>query len=149
MPYTEAMIQEMLRFSSLVPTGLVHKTLTDFVLGEHKIPQDTWLIANLQGIHHDPEIWGDPEVFRPERFLNENNEVMKHEALLPFSTGKRVCIGESLARDELFLFITCIFQTFTVEPDPDSPKPTTEQLNSNIISMPKPHKLILKERCLG
>lgn len=146
MPYTEAMIQEVLRFSSIVPTGISHKTLTDVMIGEYRIPSNTWVIANLQGIHHDPEIWGDPENFRPERFLNERNEVIKHEALLPFSFGKRICIGENLARDELFLFITGIFQTFTVEPDPNSPDLSTESQNSNIIAVPKPHKLNLKER---
>ncbi len=146
MPYMEAMIQEMLRFSSLVPTGLIHKALTNVTLGEYQIPKNTWIIGYLHGIHHDPEIWGDPENFRPERFLNENNEVIRHEALLPFSFGKRVCLGESLARDELFLFITGIFQAFTVTPDPNSPTPTTEQQDSNIIAMPKPHKLVIRER---
>ncbi|CAL8110137.1 unnamed protein product [Orchesella dallaii] len=147
MPYTEATIQEVLRFSSLVPTGLIHKTLTDVTLGGFNVPKNHWVMANLQGVHHDPEIWGDPENFRPERFLSENGEeVVKHEALLPFSFGKRVCLGESLARDELFLFITGIFQAFDVETDPNSPRPTTEQLNSNIIAIPKPHQLVLKER---
>lgn len=146
MPYVEAVILEMLRFASIVPTGLLHTALEDVMIGEYKIPKGTWVTPNLVGIHHDKKIWGDPENFRPERFLNENNEVIKHEALLPFSYGKRLCIGEGLARDELFMFVCGIFQAFTVGPDPNSPELTTEQLLTNIISVPKPHMLIVKER---
>lgn len=137
---------ETLRFSSMVPLGLVHRAIEDAPLGGHKIPKDTLIFANLHYVHHDPEIWGDPENFRPERFLSPDSfTVVKHEALMPFSYGKRLCLGESLAKNELFLFITTLFKTFSVTWDPNGPKPGIEKVDGVVMS-PRPHKLVFTER---
>lgn len=94
----------------------------------------------------DPGIWGDPDVFRPERFLSpDGTSVLRHEALLPFSTGRRVCLGESLARDELFLFSSSLFQRFRVTPDPNGPPPTLEYHTATVL-IPKPHTLVVHDR---
>ena len=47
---------------------------------------------NLFEVHHDPEVWGDAENFRPERFLDESGKFVSNEALMPFSTGLRVTV---------------------------------------------------------
>jgi hypothetical protein len=47
--------------------------------------------------------------------LNENGQVKKVDELLPFSIGKRQCLGESLARMELYLFVANIFNQFKVK----------------------------------
>jgi cytochrome P450 len=98
MPFTEATIYETLRYSSMVPTGIFHKALGDTALGEYLIPKDTFVLANFYHIHHSKEIWEDPENFRPERFLSQDEKsVVKHECLMAFSTGKRLCLGKSVA----------------------------------------------------
>ncbi|KAK6169289.1 hypothetical protein SNE40_020369 [Patella caerulea] len=66
------------------------------------------------------QIWGDADVFRPNRFLDSSGKVTKPEEFIPFSTGRRVCLGESLAKMELFLFMTTLMQRFefkAVDPD--------------------------------
>ena len=63
----------------------------------------------LKGDH-----WGDGEVFRPERFLDTEGRVVKDEHWVPFSLGRRQCLGETLARAELFLFFTALVQHYTV-----------------------------------
>ncbi|OXA48871.1 methyl farnesoate epoxidase [Folsomia candida] len=148
MPYTEATIMETLRFSSMVPLGLIHRAMEDTELAGFLIPKNTFLTANLYNVHHSPEIWGDPANFRPERFLSPDaTQVVKNDALMPFSWGKRLCLGEQLAKDELFLFVTTLLQEFGVHEDPSSPEPlTTEQVSANIINPPKPHKLLFKLR---
>ena len=65
---------------------------------------------------------------------------------MPFSYGKRICLGETLAKDELFLFATTILQQFKVEPDPNSEPLTIEQESTVIISPPKPHTVVFKLR---
>ena len=50
--------------------------------------QDTFAILNLTQIHRDQKLWGDPEVFRPGRFLDDQNRVMKETKLLAFGAGK-------------------------------------------------------------
>jgi methyl farnesoate epoxidase/farnesoate epoxidase len=57
----------------------------------------------------DPEYWGDPEAFRPERFLDPaTGSLIRKERFVPFGFGKRVCMGESLAKSELFLFTSIL-----------------------------------------
>ncbi|XP_035706095.1 farnesoate epoxidase isoform X2 [Folsomia candida] len=148
MPYTEATIMETLRFSSMVPLGIFHRALEDTELGNQVIPKDTFVVANFATVHRSPEIWSDPDNFRPERFLSEDGlGVIKNDSLMPFSYGKRLCLGESLAKDELFLFTTSLLQQFSVGPDPTCATPlTSEQICANIISHPKPHNLVFSLR---
>lgn len=145
MPYTEALIAETLRYSSIAPIG-IHRALKAQEFRGYMIPKDTLLIQNLYFIHHDPRVWGDPENFRPERFLSPDGKTFKkHDALMPFSTGRRQCLGESLARDSLFLFTTNIFQRFWVEFDRNGPDHGFEPKVAFVIS-PKEHSIIFKDR---
>ena len=62
------------------------------------------------------ELWENPEEFNPDRFLNDQNHYQNNENLIPFSVGKRFCLGKTLAEQEFFLFLTgklkFIFQFF-------------------------------------
>ena len=115
-PYADAVLNEVFRFSSIASLGLAHRALKDVHFHGYLIPKDTIIMANLYGIMNDPEIWGDPGVFRPERFLDADGKSVKSafENVVPFSTGKRVCLGEGLARDQLFLYFTSLVQRFRI-----------------------------------
>jgi cytochrome P450 len=49
--------------------------------------QDTVMIVNLWSFHNDPEFWGDPQIFRPERFLDKDGQLLKKDYSLPFGAG--------------------------------------------------------------
>ncbi|KAG8223776.1 hypothetical protein J437_LFUL001496 [Ladona fulva] len=90
LPYVEATLSEILRQSSVAPLSVPHATLygeKDAELQGYFIPKNSALLLNLYKVHHDPKIWGDPQNFRPERFLDENGKFVKHEALIPFGLG--------------------------------------------------------------
>lgn len=55
------------------------------------------VLSNLTALHRDPSEWTTPDTFNPEHFL-ENGQFKKRESFLPFSMGKRACLGEQLAR---------------------------------------------------
>lgn len=138
---------EVMRFSTLIPMGVIHTALEDVEFHGYTIPKGTLLMPNLYCVMKDPKIWGDPETFRPSRFLSpDGKSTVKNEAFLPFSIGKRVCLGESLARDELFLFLTTLFQTFRVTTVPGAPKPTLDYIATSAVLMLKPHELFLVDR---
>ncbi|XP_046550719.1 cytochrome P450 1A1-like [Haliotis rubra] len=129
--YTAAVLHEINRFVSLTPLSLPHFTTTDTSLGGYSINQNTVVFINLYSMSHDPEVWGDPHVFRPERFLDSSGEINKSllEEFLPFSTGRRKCLGESLARNELFLFFTGVLQKCSIIQPPE-----VEEYSMNVIS---------------
>ncbi|CAJ0956998.1 unnamed protein product [Ranitomeya imitator] len=113
MPYTEAVLHEILRFCNIAPLGIFHATSRDTVVRGYSIPSGTTVITNLYSVHHDKKYWSDPEIFRPERFLDSSGQFAKREAFVPFSLGRRNCLGEPLARMELFLFLLCFSPTIS------------------------------------
>jgi cytochrome P450 len=146
MPYTGAVIQETLRKSSIVPMGLMHEATEDTTLHGFNIPKGTIIITNQYSVHHNKETWGDPENFRPERFLSSDAiSLVKGDRIIPFSVGRRVCLGEPLARDQLFLFIVNIFQKFKLIPDPSNPQPSLEP-RVGFLTAPKPFTVVATTR---
>ncbi|CAG7721211.1 unnamed protein product [Allacma fusca] len=115
MPYVQAVLNEVLRISSIGPLSVFHRAMEDVEFKGYFIPKDTIVIGNLYAANWDKDIWGDPHVFRPERFLDSQGNFVQRDELLAFSTGKRLCIGERLARNNMFLFSTIIFQEFNTE----------------------------------
>ncbi|KAJ7319209.1 hypothetical protein OS493_036372 [Desmophyllum pertusum] len=138
LPYLEATITETLRISSLVPLSVPHKTTVDTTLQGYHIPKGTTVIPNLWSHHHDPAIWDDPNNFRPERFLDEDGNFAppRAERFLPFAAGRRACIGENLARTELFLVLARLLQNFKFENPPGCDLPTLEPI-TGIVLMPQ------------
>lgn len=125
LPYTDAVIHEIQRIGNIAPLGVPHVTNRDVELGGYTVPKGVIVIPNLTSVLFDKKEWETPHTFNPNHFLNEEGRFVKRAAFLPFSLGKRVCLGESLAKMELFLFFTSFMQHFTfsmpagVKPDMD------------------------------
>ena len=97
------------------------------------------MFSNLFAVHHDPKIWPAPERFDPDvNCLSPAGELIRTEYLIPFGVGKRLCLGESLARQELFIFFTGLLQQFEVAPDEHSPLPPEHESVWLDIRHPKP-----------
>ena len=76
------------------------------------IPAGTLVMNNAYSLHMDKAHWGDPEVFRPERFIDRNNCFRQDDWNIPFGIGRRKCLGETLARTETFLFFANVLKKF-------------------------------------
>jgi len=139
MPYTEATIHEVHRRGSVVPFSLARSTLEEDNLQGYRIPKRTTIIPNLMAVHHDEKIFPDPFTFRPERFINKQGQFVKSEYVIPFSIGRRNCVGEALAAMEVFLYLTSLLQKFTlVKVEGDS---LTTERNATVTNSPKPFSL--------
>jgi cytochrome P450 len=145
LPYTEAVIAETLRWSSVIPQGIMKTAVKDIEFRGYKIPKGTGFNSFLRAIHHDPEIWGDPDNFRPERFIDERGQFIKHDSFLPFSYGKRPCFGERTAKDELLLVTSSLIQRFEIHVNPDEPNPSL-QPTFLLLTAPLPFKVVVYER---
>uniref|UniRef100_A0A8D1QK81 Cytochrome P450 2J2 n=1 Tax=Sus scrofa TaxID=9823 RepID=A0A8D1QK81_PIG len=120
MPYTNAVIHEVQRMGNIIPMNVPREAAEGTTLAGYHLPKGTMVLTNLTALHRDPAEWTTPDRFNPEHFL-ENGQFKKREAFLPFSIGKRACLGEQLARTELFVFFTSLLQKFTFRP-PDNEK---------------------------
>uniref|UniRef100_A0A8C2ZCW3 Uncharacterized protein n=1 Tax=Cyclopterus lumpus TaxID=8103 RepID=A0A8C2ZCW3_CYCLU len=118
LPYTDAVIHEIQRMGNIVPLSLPHVTTRDIRLGGYKIPKGVTIIPNLTSVLFDKNEWETPDAFNPGHFLNPEGKFVKRAAFIPFSAGKRVCLGENLARMELFLFFTSFMQRFSFSTPP-------------------------------
>nr|C0SPF7.2 RecName: Full=Farnesoate epoxidase; AltName: Full=Cytochrome P450 15C1; AltName: Full=Protein dimolting; Short=mod; Flags: Precursor [Bombyx mori] len=144
MVYTEAVILETLRISTVASMGIPHMALNDAKLGNYIIPKGTFILLSLYELHHGPH-WKDPETFRPERFLTKEGNILQDEWLIPFGIGKRRCIGEGLARSELFMFLTHILQKFHLRIPKNEPLPSTEPIDGLSLSA-KQFRIIFEPR---
>ncbi|KAF9802309.1 hypothetical protein SFRURICE_008991 [Spodoptera frugiperda] len=98
LPHLMAAICETQRIRSIVPVGIPHGCLQDTFIGNYRIPKGTMVIPLQWALHMDPDVWEDPEVFRPQRFLAEDGSLLKPPEFIPFQTGKRMCPGDELSR---------------------------------------------------
>ncbi|KAL3887170.1 hypothetical protein ACJMK2_027120 [Sinanodonta woodiana] len=115
--YLEATIMETLRVYPVAPLAVPHAVSKEIIFRGYRIPQGTTVLVNLDSVLRDPSTFRDPDVFRPERFFDADGHLTKPEEHIPFSIGRRVCIGESVARMELFLFIASLVQKFAFVPE--------------------------------
>ena len=145
LPYVEAVIHELLRVCSIAPIAPPHRATEDAYVNGYFIPKETMLIICIYSLMQDKEHWGDPENFRPERFLNSEGQFVKDEWMLPFGTGKRMCLGEVLARSTVYLFFTSLLQEFTFSLPEGEPKPSTIPLSGFTIA-PQPFRVKVTKR---
>uniref|UniRef100_A0A8C5FVR7 Uncharacterized protein n=1 Tax=Gadus morhua TaxID=8049 RepID=A0A8C5FVR7_GADMO len=143
-PYINAVIQETQRMGNILPLNLIRVTNKETHLGKYTIPKGTMVMATLNSVLHDESMWETPDSFNPQHFLDKNGQARKREAFLPFSAGKRVCLGEQLARMELYLFFTSLLQRFSFSAPPG------EKLSLDYIlgatHCPKPFRLCATPR---
>lgn len=146
--YVMAFVHETLRMGSIAPLAVPHKTTCDTSLGGYEIPKDTQVIFNTYALHRSESAWGDPFVFRPERFLDETGKPVGpgfHKSYLPFSAGRRGCLAEALAKLELFLVISQLISKYKFLPDPSAKLPSMTGVPGLFLG-PEPHKVIITKR---
>uniref|UniRef100_A0A3P8X2S8 Cytochrome P450, family 2, subfamily X, polypeptide 9 n=1 Tax=Cynoglossus semilaevis TaxID=244447 RepID=A0A3P8X2S8_CYNSE len=141
----DAVIHESQRVANTVPLSVFHETSKDTELMGYFIPKGTMIIPNLGTALNEDGQWKFPHEFNPENFLNDKGEFFKPDAFLPFSAGPRMCLGEGLARMELFLIMTTLLRKFDfIWPEEDG-KPDFTPVYGVTLT-PKPYRMKIQLR---
>jgi cytochrome P450 len=122
LPFTRQVFSEALR---LYPPAwaVSRQAIRDTVLGGHRIPEGSVVSISPYVLHHDERLWANPEVFDPNRFAPDA-DIKRHKfAFLPFSAGRRGCIGEQFAWTEGVLVTATIAQRWRLARADDAPIP--------------------------
>lgn len=109
LPYTRAVFAEAMR---LYPPAwaIGRQAARDLDLGGVSVARGTTLLLPPLALHRDPRFWTDPERFDPDRFTPERKAARHKFAYLPFSAGRRGCIGEQFAWTEGVLVLATLAQ---------------------------------------
>ncbi|XP_060551807.1 cytochrome P450 2B1-like [Ruditapes philippinarum] len=142
LPYLQAFLNEVLRYSTIAPQTVPHSVIEDTEFEGYTIPKNSVVIFVLFTMLMDKDKWGDPDNFRPERFLSEKGEfVQDKEHFAPFSLGGRSCVGKFLAKQELFIFLGTLIQRFEFKSPPGSPPPSIRRIQTGITSQPEKYDI--------
>uniref|UniRef100_A0A6Q2Y0U0 Cytochrome P450, family 4, subfamily F, polypeptide 3 n=1 Tax=Esox lucius TaxID=8010 RepID=A0A6Q2Y0U0_ESOLU len=119
LPFTTMCIKESLRLHS--PVSAVTRRYTEDmnVPGGRVIPKGSICLLSIYGIHHNPEVWPDPDVYNPMRFDPENSKGRSSHAFIPFSSGPRNCIGQKFAMAEMRVVVALTLRRFRLTSGPE------------------------------
>lgn len=106
-PYLGAVCDETLRLHPVVPV-VGRRTVVPFTLQGRELPAGTALMAAICLAHVDPDLYPEPETFRPERFLDKRFSPFEY---LPFGGGARRCIGAAFALYEMRIILGTLLAT--------------------------------------
>lgn len=107
MKYMDMVVDEALRMYPPL-TRIDREASVDYEYEGIKIKKGQAVVVPIYSLHHDPELYADPEEFIPERFSDENKKSRETVAFLPFGTGPRNCIGMRFALVEVKLLLATI-----------------------------------------
>jgi cytochrome P450 len=122
LPYIRAMVKEILRWASIAPLSVPHRSTEDDWYNGMFIPKGTICIPNVWHMNHDPEIYGeDAAEFNPARYLDANGDVLpgpsdtKEEGHFSYGFGRRICPGRHIANNSAFIDISMMLWASKIE----------------------------------
>jgi cytochrome P450 len=139
LPYINALVKEVLRWWPIAPMGFPHTTDEDIEYDGYFIPKGAYLLPAVWWFLHDPEVYANPGLFDPERFLSPRNE--PEPTSDAFGYGRRICPGRFFADSSLYLSIVQSLATFNINKavDKDGKEVGVEaKMKPGILSYPAP-----------
>ncbi|KAJ4870341.1 Cytochrome P450 82G1 [Raphanus sativus] len=120
--YLQAIVKETHRLYPPAPLTGIREAREDCSLGGYHVKRGSRFLVNIWKLHRDPKIWPDPEIFKPERFMEEKSLCEKSDfEYIPFSSGRRSCPGMNLGLRVVHLVLARLIQGFELHKASDGP----------------------------
>ncbi|KAK3312719.1 cytochrome P450 [Apodospora peruviana] len=158
MPYVRAMIKETLRWRPVNKFGMYHSSTEDDWYDGHFIPKDSVVVLNWWAIHRDPNLYPEPDVFKPSRYLGKDLSAAEYmnssdpyeRDHFAYGAGRRSCPGVHVAEKSLFIVISRILWGFDIRkklgPDGVVPIEPTQRMMPGFLSVPEPFECQITPR---
>ncbi|XP_053312589.1 cytochrome P450 2J5-like [Spea bombifrons] len=140
LPYTNAVVHEIQRFANIASVGMIRCNLKEITLVGYTFKKGTMILPNIYSVLHETKHWETPYQFNPYNFLDEDGRFITKEAFLPFAAGHRVCLGEQVARFEIFIFFATLMKAFSFHL-PEGVTDVNTKYKSSITLQPHPYKI--------
>ncbi|KAI0631992.1 cytochrome P450 [Trametes polyzona] len=116
--YINAVIKEVVRWHIVLAVSVPHRALEDDVVNGYFIPAGTDILPNVWAILHDPEVYDDPETFKPGLFIRDGAlyKNIRDPYDFAFGFGRRICPGRYFADESLYLTVASILHVFDICP---------------------------------
>jgi len=153
LPYVDALVKEVLRWNPIAPMGVPHTSIKDDICEGYFIPKGSMVLPNIWWFTHDPAIYPDPMTFNPDRFLSPTGEIdgpvsQPDPHKIVFGFGRRVCPGQILAINSIFLNVVQSLAVFKISKPVQNGK-TVEpvaKFQPGFISHPAPFQTSIRPR---
>ncbi|KAG2049577.1 cytochrome P450 [Suillus hirtellus] len=122
LPRLEAFISEVLRWRPLAAFGFPHRTTEDVIWENYCIPAGTTVIGNHWAISRDPEVYPEPDAFKPQRWIDDEGRLRDDLSFFVYGFGRRVCPGQHVANRSVFINSLLILWAFQLSLDPTKPQ---------------------------
>ncbi|TFK32426.1 cytochrome P450 [Crucibulum laeve] len=145
LPYIEAIYRETARWIPVANLASPHATSRDDIYNGYYIPKGSIVISNVWSVSHNPQVYPDPDVFKPERFFGSDGQLNSDEVNYAFGFGRRVCPGRHLASSTIWLTMASILAAFNVQRPAnmsDTPFNYEEIFGNGTVSNPSFHSYI-------
>ncbi|KAI0086646.1 cytochrome P450 [Irpex rosettiformis] len=148
LPRVVAFYMEVYRWRPVSWGGFAHRATQDIIWNDYVIPEGATVVGSHWCIAKDPDVYPDPFLFNPDRWLNDDGLLKDEVPFWNFGFGRRVCPGQHVANNSLFLNIALILWAFTVSEDPSGPIDAMAFMDA-ANTRPFPFKVNFKPRFSG
>ncbi|KAJ7146858.1 cytochrome P450 [Mycena epipterygia] len=149
-PYVSALVKEVLRWGPVTPIALPHFLPVEDEYRGYRLPAGSIIVGNVWAILQDEEMYPDPHVFKPERFLRDgklNPDIRDPQAVFGF--GRRVCPGRHMVMSSMWITVASILAVFNITKAVGDDGQTIEpsyEYSSDLVNAPLPFKCSIKPR---
>uniref|UniRef100_A0AC34GR09 PurE domain-containing protein n=1 Tax=Panagrolaimus sp. ES5 TaxID=591445 RepID=A0AC34GR09_9BILA len=146
LPYTTAVTHELQRMANVMPQNIARRTTKDVVIGGYNIKEGTTIMPLMSAVLYDERIFPNHLKFDPTRFLSPDEKSVKRvDELIPFSCGRRMCLGAEMAKMEIFLIFANLFRHYDISMPSTGIKPSLHK-NFGLTTKPEEFKCFIRRR---
>ncbi|KZT23374.1 cytochrome P450 [Neolentinus lepideus HHB14362 ss-1] len=149
LPYTEALLREVLRWGPVTPMGMPHRAAEDDAYNGYYIPKGAIIFGNVWGMLHNADTYEDPEQFMPERWLKSDGTLKEDFPIQAFGFGRRLCAGRYMATENVWMALVMILSVFNISKaknEAGDEIPVTAEFSDGWLCRPVPFKCDITPR---